>query len=90
MRHTPGPWRVVATPNGWTLYAADGSEVVADFDTEAANARLIAKAPEMYAALQTFINDINAVGVEYCEREWPDLVPSYHAACNLLTEIDGQ
>lgn len=80
-RHTPGPWRAVATPNGWTIYAADGSEVIADFDTEEANARLIAESPAMRELLTRLVDSEshNRVQVELRQTE----------ARALLARIDG-
>lgn len=58
--HTPGPWKAIE----WTCHApttvvAEGGQVIADcgrvgIDASEANARLIAAAPEMLAALELF------------------------------------
>ena len=57
-KHTPGPWRVVEdrVPSSLEVYA--GKTAIAecwrraDVETEIANARLIAAAPELLAALK--------------------------------------
>jgi hypothetical protein len=57
-KHTPGPWRVALPPNdriqSRIIYSAAGSVARAYNNTKAAqaNARLIAAAPELLAALQ--------------------------------------
>ena len=61
MSHTPGPWSAVSCRVGWYIASApDGAIVVDTGDAEGrygpieseANARLIAAAPELLAALQ--------------------------------------
>lgn len=60
--HTPGPWFIQGSPNGYKTVRCDkggeiarmGSEnVLADDSSAAANAHLIAAAPELLAALRT-------------------------------------
>lgn len=60
-QHTPGPWAVDAAPNGHQFIVAEhradicrmGSEnMLADDSSAAANARLIAAAPELLAVLE--------------------------------------
>lgn len=61
-KHTPGPWRVVEdrVPSSLEVYA--GKTAIAecwrraDVETEIANARLIASAPELFAALQLMVD----------------------------------
>lgn len=59
--HTPGPWAIDAAPNGYSYIRAEhraeialvGSEnMLADDSSAAANARLIAAAPDMLRVLQ--------------------------------------
>ena len=55
-QHTPGPWTTSSLPNGteWTVSIDDG-DMLADLTgcpNEQANARLIAAAPDLLAALQ--------------------------------------
>lgn len=50
--HSPGPWRWEAWDEGDVLLDPDGDPVVTgEFTCSAANARLIAAAPELLAAL---------------------------------------
>ena len=59
-KHTPGPWRL-DTWNGWLLCAEEVGIVKFDMNrTLLADAKLIAAAPELLAALE--------VAVEYFER----------------------
>lgn len=77
-KHTPGPWWVEGgDPNApswaglWPNIHADGYEVVGaqglygDYDTDMANARLIAAAPDLLAALQGFVERQLTVGQRY-------------------------
>ena len=53
-KHTPGPWHVI---NEWNVSGpeyevANGSIMVRDDDESAANARLIAAAPDLLKALE--------------------------------------
>jgi hypothetical protein len=58
-KHTPGPWEVKGT-NPPMIYAREGLDIIAMIDSmgevtleqEAANARLIAAAPKLLAALR--------------------------------------
>lgn len=69
--HTPAPWSTSCLPNGteWTVSFEDG-DMLADLTgcpNEAANARLIAAAPELLAALQKI--DANAAeSVDWIRR----------------------
>ena len=44
--HTPGPWTLDETNNGWTLLSNGGEITCEHFDCSNADARLIAAAPE--------------------------------------------
>lgn len=60
-KHTPGPWRVVPTGAGNVLIQSDSvSQTVATVHgaEQAANARLIAAAPELLEALQLAVGII--------------------------------
>lgn len=52
MSHTPGPWEVCIRyePNDWPVYAINGQ--MESHEEEQANARLIAAAPDLLAALK--------------------------------------
>ena len=72
-KHTPGPWTVAGDVKGqeaWCptrhIYAsadreAHGSGCVATVASSRANARLIAAAPAMLAALQDLVEDFGAM-----------------------------
>ena len=67
MSFTPGPWRVdISTDNfGWENYVINkGAKHFAD--EQAANARLIAAAPDLLVALQ-YARSL--IGVEYTDAE---------------------
>ena len=53
--HTPGPW----TPYGldWRMVVDKDSEVIADVRTHDADARLIAAAPDLLAALEALMTE---------------------------------
>ena len=72
-KHTPGPWRVevdtgpeAAWERKWPTIHAEKYEVVGceglygDYETDMANARLIAAAPDLLNALQSIIDDIDS------------------------------
>lgn len=66
MNHTPGPWHVeppAASRPTW--HVSDGSRAIAISIRSDANARLIAAAPDMLAALQAVL------GRGYCEQRHP-------------------
>ena len=50
-KHTPGPWHVLVRPQANT-YEVFGGKLSSSIDARAANARLIAAAPDMLEALQ--------------------------------------
>mgnify|MGYP001617764458 CR=1 FL=1 len=75
-QHTPGPWTVEPEPDGWSVttnvyflatvyFGHEGPK-----DTEAsANARLIAAAPDLLAALQNVVRCIEAEGCNHVAIE---------------------
>lgn len=70
-QHTPGPWTLDPGANGWSLIN-NGQDVTAEpFDCSEADARLIAAAPEMLAALRRFLT---------AEREQSEGIRSQAAA----------
>ena len=92
-KFTPGPWHIGMKP-GPIVYDAKGAEVANMFvpilplDENNANARLISKAPEMYAMLKKILTDI---------QENAKNLPAIPAVCELwsegvklLAEIDGE
>ena len=77
VEHTPGPWKIGAhVHDPWTVYVeqSDGEEPgicttdgsaftpIDSEDEQIANARLIAAAPEMLAALKACLNMVNGDG----------------------------
>lgn len=65
MNHTPGPWKICPRIHNEmfaSVFGADGQLIVNlgdggnGIERQTANAHLIAAAPEMYAALKTFLN----------------------------------
>ena len=63
-KFTKGPWSTIARGNGFTSIGANTllarvySENYQDFENEAANAALIAAAPDMYEAGAALIADV--------------------------------
>ncbi len=61
IKHTPGPWKHNRGPVSESIYAPDGNgHLVAilyhgDADNQAANARLIAAAPDLLEALEELL-----------------------------------
>ena len=95
---TPGPWQIVQAPNGRiSVYPLGGKERVLDVycpldrdgGTLSGNARLIAKVPEMYDALQWLLEfDMMPTDFPNCGDSiaWCEQRDSYRA---LLREIEG-
>ena len=81
MKHTPGPW-VKSPSSGFirqTLHGWNIVEVNKNVDNWQADARLIAKAPEMYELLSLYVS------------RRADSSPTYdRAAEELLKEIDNE
>jgi hypothetical protein len=84
MKHTPGPWKnedphIIPAPGiGYAI--CEMNELPEFHEEEAAtNARLIAAAPELVAALQHFITVVPLVGV---------VMLAYENAINLLNRIN--
>ncbi len=83
-QHTPGPWRV-GHVQGAIVYAPDGFAVAnactyhgrhGHADVQAANARLMAAAPQMLAVLQEL-------------RECADYWSEYHVPLGIVERIDA-
>lgn len=80
-KHTPGPWTHVSEPrpNGgphWETIEADGNILAEAYgyegspDEQHANARLIAEAPELLAALKA-AEEYMGAGVTPCSQPYP-------------------
>lgn len=96
-QHTPGPWAL----NGYQVERGEGiARTVAtvaprrqigtdyaapDADTAMANARLIAAAPDLLAALQGLAWAVS--GIEYVETEYAEQVAQARAA---IAEAQGE
>jgi hypothetical protein len=83
MGHTPGPWRAVGSEVVW-LHCPGDQCVVADVLSEeyAADARLIAAAPELLAALRR----MREVFEQLADGDWRHLDATY---VDQLIESDG-
>lgn len=61
-KFTPGPWRRSTFEDDWAIRGAKCDRVIArpncNFDDAAANAALMAAAPEMYYMLCNILNDL--------------------------------
>lgn len=80
-KHTPGPWRLIvdrkSTPGGWTverpLIGTDGWTIAdmlaVNTPERAANARLIAAAPELLAAIERAIAALHSDGAPALQRD---------------------
>lgn len=83
MAHTPGPWWVDADP-GEGVEVHDGfgrtASVWGEEDTATANARLIAAAPDLLAALRRL--------VDYCDNHSD--YDSIGAACAAIAKAEGR
>lgn len=71
--HTPGPWRVAKTALGQTVIDAESiGEIVCRIEEwspeqDAADARLIAAAPDMFEALRAVLPVLEAVQRQYAQ-----------------------
>lgn len=85
-KHTPGPWLQSYEPDAkGCVIRAKGGYIGQTYggldDDNAANARLIAAAPEMYELLSTLVLSARNGEVDY---------PAYTAAEALLKRIEGE
>jgi len=63
-KHTPGPWRTGGNElSAFNVYGPTGDLIAQCLST--ANARLIAAAPELLAALQMALP-----ALEWCDKQW--------------------
>jgi len=100
MRHTPGPWTtddghsdcfgVFASDDNAVCYLSEHAEHgngLRGPETDLANARLIAAAPELAAVLRALVRQTaGAQGIDSPRAPDPALL---HAAVTLLAQIDG-
>lgn len=66
--HTPGPWRLELANSGARIAADKDTHICAALAGNRANARLIAAAPEMLAALKEVVRFVDSVGSEHINR----------------------
>jgi len=78
--HTPGPWTATATKHRTIITSHDGTRVAECDSLSAADARLIAAAPEMYEALKAIM-----ASVAGCVRN-----PEYEAARAAIARAEGK
>ena len=76
--HTPGPWRLL----GRELYGSDGSRIAEDIKT--IDARLIAEAPEMLAALRRAV-----LALAFVVENLPGMHDDYIAVSTAIAKATG-
>jgi hypothetical protein len=90
-QHTPGPWRVTAAKvmaeNGRAICLIENRKLHEGFQESSANARLIAAAPDLLAALIAFDNAFS----HYCEGD-PDSdeVSALYQAREAIAKATGE
>jgi hypothetical protein len=89
-KHTPGPWGYHVTVDGDAIVAGGGKIRVAEalvrdvsHEDERANARLIAAAPDLLAALEALARSFSAVAY----AAW---TPEMHAAVAAIAKAKGE
>ena len=87
MTHTAGPWSARGTGRNWMIRNGAGNVAQTlprpEFGQEAANARLIAKAPEMYEFIEKFLQLDKFGGLDSLP------IPLVNHARRIKAEIDG-
>jgi hypothetical protein len=87
--HTPGPWILDENERGWGLLS-NGSDVTSEpFDCSTDDARLIAAAPELLEALQSFI-DLSDDGSLHIEGSIATEDPVITAARAAIAKAEGR
>jgi hypothetical protein len=87
--HTPGPWHIGMKP-GPMIYGSDSSQVadlrgdLLDRGEAQANARLIAAAPDLLAAISRAVEFMRA---NYSDEDMPDILPAARAAIAKATGV---
>ncbi len=90
-RHTPGPWRLAASGiDGHKVVAPDGRNICGmsnrislSMAERHANARLVAAAPDLLAALR------DLVPADF-DRHPDDFMPVWHAARAAIAKAEGR
>ncbi len=103
-QHTPGPWSASNEPDGsgipgWNIFGADGSAICGMMDVayatavNAANARLIAQAPSLLAALRAVTASLDGIlsknGKNITGHEMILGAAAIHGARALISEAEG-
>lgn len=94
--HTPGPWKIANSPapdqGEWHYWSVVGERGVItsigaaqqrgpiDMDSNRANAKLIAAAPDLLDALEAIIDDMGDDGLCTCEHNKRKAVDAYEKA----------
>ena len=89
MSHTPGPWKYSyeAIDPEWAIVTAQGGLVVANVnDNQTANARLIAAAPDMLAALKWIADQYESVDLNHVDFR----VEAKHRADAVIAKATGK
>ena len=92
---TPGPWTAERRRFGsWTVLSPDGfyivDRVLSVTDIEA-NARLIAAAPELLAALELALKYVSVVMIDkYAPMFLPDAERDHETIRNLIQKAEGR
>ena len=102
MTHTPGPWTIEGTRDSDEFWVVKDEGPVCEIsqtfgypDADEANARLIAAAPELLAALRDLIREKAASLGDPGDREWvrfADADPSgaWHSAYDAILKATGK
>ena len=98
-KHTPGPWAV--GPDLEVFYAPNGAPITRPLrltsmdgrtEEDVANAKLIAAAPELLAALEGLFDEYEDRRAQFCEdplwKKW-ERVEVFEEAGRLLDELKG-
>lgn len=89
--HTPGPWHAIDEGDHFDIMGDDSTAWIGTVnggrDEDVADARLIAAAPELLAALREFVEDYERVDPP--KNEWPDLYFTFKKARAVLAKVGG-
>jgi hypothetical protein len=92
-KHTPGPWRlsneldtqVEAVASGNFIASCDGGGEDGEYETDLANARLCAAAPDLLAAAKRALNVLKACGYTTGGTKRPTVLDALSAAIHRAT-----
>lgn len=94
-KHTPGPWEVMATRHGHTIYSADAAWSITslpdDHPQHAVNARLIAAAPDYDAAAKKMVEALGVAPDEIIEAAFgADVLEALQGLRAAIAKAEGQ